>query len=60
MDVTPPDRLHNSQSQRTEEGKDSPDGVKQNIDPPPSILSFIYDDNTTRMKNIEDFGAPLS
>lgn len=26
----------------------------------PSRLSFIYDDVTQRMKNIEDFGAPLS
>ena len=26
----------------------------------PSRLSFIYDDVTQRMKNIEEFGAPLS
>lgn len=26
----------------------------------PSRMSFIYDDVTQRMKNIEDFGAPLS
>jgi hypothetical protein len=25
-----------------------------------SMLDFIYDDVTQRMKNIEDFGAPLS
>jgi len=25
----------------------------------PSLLSFIYDDVTQRVKNIEDFGAPV-
>ena len=24
------------------------------------MLSFIYDENTHRMKNIEDFGAPVT
>ncbi len=26
----------------------------------PSMLSFIYDDLTQRMKNIEEFGSPLT
>lgn len=30
------------------------------VDKSPSMLSFIYDDMTQRMKNIEEFGSPLT
>lgn len=33
--------------------------TKQGSERPTSALSFMYDDITQRMKNIEEFGAPL-
>jgi hypothetical protein len=57
-ELTLRDRNNSEQTALTRQTKTNE--PKRLSEHPPSMLSFIYDEVTQRMKNIEDFGAPLS